>query len=196
MLIAEPPIDVQHIDMNAKRRGEMRAYSKRHYGYASARLKPRVIVEHIAVSRSARGVINTFAPDVPDQELGELPGLCSHYLIGGKGRIIELVNPKWRCRHTVGLNHVAIGIEHVGMTDEDVLDNPRRMKASLRLTAYLRCRYDIPLGDVIGHNESLGSPYHRERVKRLRRQTHGDWSHASMKVYRRRLARIPCETAG
>jgi hypothetical protein len=82
------------------------------------------------------------------------------------------------------------------MTDDDVLDNPKRMKASLRLTAYLRCRYGIALGDVIGHSESLDSPYHRERVKRLRRQTHGDWSHASMKVYRRRLARIPCETAG
>jgi N-acetylmuramoyl-L-alanine amidase len=196
MLIATPPIDVQHIDMNAKRRGEMRAYSKRHYGHASARLKPRVIVEHIAVARSARVVINTFAPDVPDQELGELPGLCSHYLITGRGRILELVNPKWRCRHTVGLNHVAIGIEHVGMKDEDVLDNPKRMKASLRLTAYLRCRYDIPLGDVIGHSESLSNPYHRERVKRLRRQTHADWSSTSMRVYRRRLARIPCETAG
>jgi N-acetylmuramoyl-L-alanine amidase len=196
MLVAAPPIDVQHIDMNAKRRGEMRAYSKRHYGYASARLKPRVIVEHIAVAKNARAVIDTFAPDVPDRELGELPGLCAHYLVTGRGRILELVSPKWRCRHTVGLNHVAIGIEHVGMEDGDVLDHPKRLKASLRLTAYLRCRYDIPLGDVIGHSESLDSPYHRERVKRLRRQTHADWSHASMKVYRRRLARIPCEAAG
>jgi N-acetylmuramoyl-L-alanine amidase len=191
-----PPIQHHDIDMPATRKREMRAYSKRHYGYASARLHPKVIVEHIAVASTARSVINTFAPDVPDQELGELPGLCSHYLITGRGRILELVSPRWRCRHTVGLNHVAIGIEHVGMTDGDVLDNPKRLKASLRLTAYLRCRYDIPLGDVIGHSESLDSPYHRERVKRLRRQTHGDWSHASMKVYRRRLARRTCETAG
>ena len=196
MLIAAPPIDVHHIDMNAKRRAEMRAYSKRHYGYASARLHPKVIVEHIAVAGNARSIINTFGPDVRDSELGELPGLCSHYVVAGDGRILELVSPKWRCRHTVGLNHVAIGIEHVGMTDSDVLDNPERLKASLRLTVYLRCRYDIPLGDVIGHSESLDSPYHRERVKRLRRQTHGDWSHASMKVYRRRLARHPCEAAG
>jgi N-acetylmuramoyl-L-alanine amidase len=91
---------------------------------------------------------------------------------------------------------VAIGIEHVGMKDGDVLHNRRRLKASLRLTAWLRCRYGIPIEDVIGHSESLSSPYHRERVKRLRKQTHGDWSHGSMKVYRRRLARHPCETAG
>jgi N-acetyl-anhydromuramyl-L-alanine amidase AmpD len=196
MLIAQPPIDVHHIDMSAKRRHEMRAYSKRHYGYASARLHPKVIVEHIAVAKNAESVINTFAPDVPDSELGELPGLCSHYLITGKGKILELVPPRLRCRHTVGLNHVAIGIEHVGMTDGDVLDNRRRLKASLSLTAWLRCRHDIPIEDVIGHSESLSSPYHRERVKRLRKQTHADWSHKSMKVYRRRLARRPCEAAG
>ena len=196
MLIAAPPIDVQHIDMNAKRRGEMRAYSKRHYGYASARLHPRVIVEHIAVAGTWRAVYNTFAPDVPDGELGELPGLCSHYVISEAGKVIELVPPRLRCRHTVGLNHVAIGIEHVGYTDGDVLHNRKRLRASLRLTAWLRCRYGIPLEDVIGHSESLSSPYHRERVKRLKRQTHGDWSHASMKVYRRRLARRPCEATG
>jgi N-acetylmuramoyl-L-alanine amidase len=196
MLIAAPPIDVHHIDMNAKRRAEMRAYSKRHYGYASARLHPKVIVEHIAVARSARVVINTFKPDVPDVELHELPGLCSHYLVTSHARILELVSPKWRCRHTVGLNQVAIGIEHVGMTDGDVLHDRAQLKASLRLTAYLRCRFHIPVKDVIGHSESLSSPYHHERVKRLRRQTHADWSHQSMRVYRRRLARIPCETAG
>ncbi len=41
--------------------------------------------------------------------------------------------------------------------------------------------------DVIGHSESLRSPYHRERVARLRRQTHGDWSATSMRTYRARL---------
>jgi N-acetylmuramoyl-L-alanine amidase len=196
MLLAAPPIHVHHIDMNAKRRAEMRAYSWRHYGFASARLHPKVIVEHIAVAGSVRAVFNTFAPDVPDRELHELPGLCAHYVVGNTGRIVELVSPRWRCRHTVGLNQVAIGIEHVGFEDGDVLHDRTQLRASLRLTAYLRCRFGIKLRNVIGHNESLSSPYHRERVKRLRHQTHADWSHASMRVYRRRLARIPCETAG
>ena len=43
------------------------------------------------------------------------------------------------------------------------------------------------LRNVIGHNESLSSPYHRERVARLRTQTHGDWVRADMRVFRRRL---------
>jgi beta-N-acetylhexosaminidase len=192
----QPAIVERHIPMPARRKREMRAYSKRHYGRARLKLEPKVIVEHIAVAPTAQSVINTFAPDHPDPELRELPNVCSHYLISENGKILELVSPRIRCRHTVGLNHVAIGIEHVGYSDGDVLDNRKRLRASLRLTAYLRCTYGIAVRNVIGHSESLSSPYHRERVKRLRTQTHGDWSAQSMKTYRRRLARRACETAG
>ncbi len=47
--------------------------------------------------------------------------------------------------------------------------------------------------NVIGHNESLTSPYHHERVARLRTQTHGDMVRASMQRYREKLRRLgPC----
>jgi len=62
------------------------------------------------------------------------------------------------------------------------------MAASLRLVRWLRCRYHIAIKNVIGHNESLSSPYHREDVPSLRTQTHSDFNHADMQVYRRRLA--------
>ena len=45
-------------------------------------------------------------------------------------------------------------------------------------------------GNVTGHTESPSSPYHRERVRRLRRQTHGDFRRATMRRYRRALARL------
>jgi beta-N-acetylhexosaminidase len=70
--------------------------------------------------------------------------------------------------------------------------NPRVLRASLALTRWLRCTNGIQVKDVIGHNESLSSPYHRERVKRLRTQTHGDMRRASMKVYRSKLRRLGC----
>jgi hypothetical protein len=35
------------------------------------------------------------------------------------------------------------------------------------------------------------SSFHRERVARLRRQTHGDFVRASMRRYRRALDRLP-----
>ena len=75
---------------------------------------------------SAAAVYNTFAPDVPDVELHELPNVCSHFVVSASGRIFQLVNLRTRCRHTVGLNWTAIGIEHVGYADSDVLDDPRR----------------------------------------------------------------------
>jgi N-acetylmuramoyl-L-alanine amidase len=46
---------------------------------------------------------------------------------------------------------------------------------------------DIARRNVIGHNESLTSPYHRERVARLRTQTHGDMRRATMRRYRAML---------
>jgi hypothetical protein len=191
---ARPPISRWAIPFGAKRKAEMAAYSERHYGEREWRLRnPRVIVEHIAVTGSAAGVYSTFASDTPDVELGELPNVCSHFVIGASGRIFQLVNLRTRCRHTVGLNWTAIGIEHVGYGDSDLLGDPRELHASLRLTQYLRCHFGIAVHNVIGHAESLSSPYHRELVPSLRTQTHGDMVHASMRVYRRRLRRLgPC----
>ena len=169
----------------------MAAYSQRHYGERTWRLRrPRVIVEHVAVAGSVAAVFNAFAPDVADPELGELPNVCAHFVVGSDGRIVQLVNLRTRCRHTVGLNWTAIGIEHVGFADGDVLGDRRQLRASLRLTRYLRCRFQIRVRNVIGHAESLRSPYHHERVPALRTQTHGDWRHASMRVYRRKLRRL------
>jgi hypothetical protein len=186
-----PPIAVEPIPYGAKRKREMAAYSARHYGERTWRLRhPRVIVEHMAQAGSVAAVRNTFARDVPDVELHELPGVCAHFVVSRSGRIVRLVNLRTRCRHTVGLNWTAIGIEHVGYGDGDTLGNRRQLRASLRLTRWLRCRFEIRVGDVVGHAESLRSPYHRERVPRLRRQTHGDWRHASMRVYRQKLSRL------
>jgi N-acetylmuramoyl-L-alanine amidase len=172
----------------------MAAYSRRHYGEESWRLRhPRVIVEHVSETSSAAAVYNTFAPDVRDPELHELPNVCSHFVVSRSGRIFQLVNLRTRCRHTVGLNWTAIGIEHVGYADGDILGDRRQMRASLRLTRWLRCHFRIGVRNVIGHAESLSSPFHRERVRSLRTQTHSDMRHSSMRVYRRRLRRLgPC----
>ena len=58
------------------------------------------------------------------------------------------------------------------------------MQASLRLTAWLMHRFAIQLRNVIGHNESLSSPLRNELVPALRCQTHQDWNHADMDIFR------------
>jgi N-acetylmuramoyl-L-alanine amidase len=189
--VGRPAITSWPIPFGPKRKREMAAYSLRHYGQRTWRLQhPRVIVEHMSQTSSAAAVHDTFAPDVPDVELHELPNVCSHFVVAASGRIFRLVNLRTRCRHTVGLNWTAIGIEHVGYGDGDTLGNRRQLRASLRLTQYLRCRFGIRVHDVIGHAESLSSPYHHELVPSLRHQTHGDWRHSSMRVYRRQLRRL------
>jgi N-acetylmuramoyl-L-alanine amidase len=193
LALSPPAIHQWRIPFPQKRKDEMHAYARRHYGIGSYRLvKPRVIVEHVAVASTATATRNAFVPDRPDPELHELPGVCAHFVIGRDGTIHQLVDLRLMCRHTVGLNYTAIGIEHAGFRDSDVLGNARQLRASLRLTAWLKCRHGIRPSNVIGHNESLSSPYHRERVARLRSQTHGDMTRASMRSYRRKLRAYSC----
>ena len=188
-----PPIVQRPIPFGAERKRETAAYARRHYGLNTFRLRdPHVIVEHLTVTPSIAATYNTFAPDRPDPELHELPNVCSHFVVGQDGTIVQFVPLSIMCRHTVGLNWTAFGIEHVGSRDADLLGNPRQLQASLRLTEWLRCRYGIKVRDVIGHNESLSSPYHRERVARLRRQTHGDLATPAMRQYRARLRTLSC----
>jgi beta-N-acetylhexosaminidase len=190
--VAPPRVVSRPIPFGARRKDETRAYAQRHYGLDDYRLRsPKVIVEHYTVTSTFAPVWNTFANDAPDVELHELPGVCSHYVIDRDGTIYGLVPTSIICRHTVGLNWTAIGIEHVGQSDGEVLGNRRQMRASLRLTRMLQGRFGIVTRNVIGHNESLSSPYHRERVERLRTQTHGDMRKATMDQYRQRLERLP-----
>jgi beta-N-acetylhexosaminidase len=193
LAFSPPAIHQWRIPFPQQRKGEMRAYARRHYGINSYALsKPKVIVEHIAVASSAAATRNTFVPDRRDPELHELPGTCAHFVVDRNGAIYQLVSRRIMCRHTVGLNYTAFGIEHAGFKDGDLLGNRRELAASLKLTAWLRCHYGIAMKNVIGHNESLSSPYHHERVARLRSQTHGDMQHSSMQTYRRKLRALSC----
>jgi N-acetylmuramoyl-L-alanine amidase len=192
-IAARPAIVQRPIPFGAKRREEMRAYARRHYGLDSFRLQgPKVIVEHYTVTDSFRSAYDTFASDVPDVEFHELPGVCAHFIVDKDGTIYQLVALNNMCRHTVGLNDTAIGIEQVGRSAREILDRPAQIGAVVRLTAWLRCRYAIAPRDVIGHNESLSSRYHHEDVAAMRRQTHSDWTRAQMAPVRARIARYRC----
>jgi N-acetylmuramoyl-L-alanine amidase len=188
---AKPPIVHDPIPFGARRKAEMRHYARRHYGLDTYALRdPKVIVIHYTDNESFEATFNTFAPDHPDPELHELPNVCSHFVVDRDGRIHQLVPLGLMCRHTVGLNWTAFGIEHVGRSDREVLSDHAQLQASLRLVRWLQARYGIATKDVIGHNESLTSPYHRERVESLRRQTHGDFVKRDMDVYRGKLRKL------
>jgi N-acetylmuramoyl-L-alanine amidase len=176
-----------------KRKDEMGAYSLRHYGIDSYRLiHPHLIIWHYTDSTTYASVYNTFADDVPDVQFHELPQVCTHFVITTHGTIHQLVPLDLMCRQVVGLNYTAIGIENVGESDQQVLDDPGQYRAALRLTRWLRCRFHIPVRNVIGHNESLQSPYFREFVPAFRNQTHSDFDRHDMNIVRAAVARLPC----
>jgi N-acetylmuramoyl-L-alanine amidase len=188
---AKPPIHKMLIPYPQKRKREMAAYSKRHYGQYKWRLNnPKLIVIHYAVAGSISSIFNTFRTDQPDVEFHELPNVCSHFAVSASGGVYKFVPPTIRCRHVVGLNHVAIGVEHVGFSDQDILNRPAQLNGSLQFVQWLRCRFGIPVSQVIGHNESLSSPFYKELDPRFKGQTHGDWTHADMQTYRADLTKL------
>jgi N-acetyl-anhydromuramyl-L-alanine amidase AmpD len=187
---AKPHIVWKPIPYGSKRKAEMAQYAKKHYGIHSWVLHPKVIVEHYTGSDSFSATWNSFASNAPDGELGGLPGDCAHFVVDRNGRIYQLVHLNVMCRHTVGLNYVAIGIEHVGRSDGEVLHDRRQLRSSLALTAWLTHRFQIRIRDVIGHNESLRSPYHKELYKPWAHQTHADWNHHDMDIYRGKLRAV------
>ena len=184
--VAKPPITWKRIPFGSRRKRQMAAYSKRHYGTATWRLTdPAVVVEHFTGGTSFSAAWNTFASDA--QHLGEYPGTCAHFIIDTDGTIYQLV-PLWiRCRHAMGMNWTSFGIEHVGTSDASVMGNSAEIASSYALTLWLVQRFHLQVRNVIGHAESLISPYHVEHVAADRCQTHSDFSHADMRTYRTHL---------
>ncbi len=173
------------------RQAQMAAYAKRHYGVESATLRPKVIVLHFTDGGSWQGARNTFAADAPD--LGELPGTCSHYVIDQAGVVHQLVPLTLMCRHTVGLNATAIGIEFVQNTaghdshwaDQQILDRGDQLAAGLALVRRLQQRYHISDDNVIGHAMANRSPFFHDLEGW--RNTHTDWLAQDVAVFRERL---------
>jgi beta-N-acetylhexosaminidase len=188
--VRAPHITWDPVPFGVTRKAQTVAYVRRHYhSFMSPTWRlvhPHVIVIHYTEA-SYGATFNTFARDVPDSELHELPATSAHFVIDANGTIHQLVSVGTIARHTVGLNWTALGIEHVGYSDAQVLDNRRQMDSSLHLVHWLQCRFHIQTRNVIGHNESLSSPYHHEDVPGLRTQTHSDFLHPDMQIYRKRL---------
>jgi N-acetylmuramoyl-L-alanine amidase len=192
-LLGPPHIVSDPIPFGAAREGQMRAYALEHYGIDSYKLvHPHLIIWHYTESATFQSVWNTFASDVPDVTYHELPQVCAHFVVDPNGTIYQLVPLDIMCRQVVGLNYTSIGIENVGFSDGQVMGDKAQFDASLALTRWLRCRYDIPVSGVIGHNESLSSRYYRELVPSFRGQTHLDFNRADINVVRARVARLPC----
>ena len=189
-----PRIVDDHIPYGEQRRTQMARYSRRHYGHATWRLRdPRIIVLHFTAGDSYAGARGWFASNTPNR--GEYPGVCAQFLIGKGGKTGELVRPRIRCRHAIGLNHRAIGVEMVQeagkgshWASRQILQRPKQVRPALRLVRYLKLRFDIRMRNIIGHAMTNNSPFFRDLMGW--RSDHTDWMWREVREFRRRLKRM------
>ncbi|HSP12885.1 MAG TPA: peptidoglycan recognition family protein [Salegentibacter sp.] len=118
-------------------------------------ITPKMIVLHWTAIPTFEASFNAFDPvKLPGaradiQEAGSL-NVSAHFLVHRNGEIYRLMPEKLMARHVIGLNHVAIGIENVGGTEETPLTRAQ-IDANIWLVNYLANKYDIEY--LIGHYE-------------------------------------------
>lgn len=187
-------MDFDPIPYGHERKHQMANYSKRHYGKRTWRLDdPKAIVLHYTASSSYESVHQTFASNAPN--LGESPGVCAQFVVDKDGTIYQQTRLYVRCRHTVGLNHVALGIEMVqeelGGRNESthaILGRKAQIRSATALAAWLKQRYRVPMENLIGHAMANDSPLFKDLEGW--RNDHTDWREGDVRVFRKRVARI------
>jgi N-acetyl-anhydromuramyl-L-alanine amidase AmpD len=92
--------------------------------------------------------------------------VTAQFLVDRDGTIFRLTPDTLFARHTIGLNHTAIGIENVGSQREPL--TRAQLRANEALIRYLARRHDIRY--LIGHHE-----YHRFRGSHLWLETDPDY---------------------
>ncbi len=188
----KPKVKWDPIPYGHDRRKQMAKYSKRHYGEREWRLEnPKAVVLHYTASGSYQSVWNTFASNAPN--LGESPGVCSQFVVDKDGTIHQLTRMYVRCRHTIGLNHVAFGIEMVqedlgSRSEEAILGRKQQVRAAARLVAYLKQRYGIRMRNVIGHAMANDSPLFKDLEGW--RNDHGDWPKGDVREFRHKVVKV------
>jgi hypothetical protein len=195
--LADLPIHQDPIPYGAERRAEMAAYSARHYGIDSSKLDPKMIVLHYTAGDTYQSAWSTFAANTPAPgpagSATELPGTCAHFIVDQAGTIHQLVPLTVQCRHTIGVNRWAIGIEMVQndaghdstWATDQILHRKPQIAAVLALVRALMARYELSKSDVIGHGMANDDP----RFVDLQgwRNDHTDWLAPAVRALRERL---------
>lgn len=129
-------------------------YCKTHYGRASHRLdKPQMIVVHYTASATLDGSYDYFLPVLLSREdirSGGAVNASIHFLVDKDGAVYRLAPEDVICRHTIGFNHVALGIENVGEGKDALTD--AQIEADAVLIADLVSRHPS-IRYLLGHHE-------------------------------------------
>ena len=153
----QPTVVERPLPFGDTRQELTREYLKERYGLpgADAGILPRMIVLHWTAIPTLQGSLEAFEPEELPGARGDIQSagalnVSAHYLIDRDGTIYHLLPDTVMARHTIGLNHCAIGIENVGGTPETPLTEAQ-FKSNAWLVRQLAGRY--PIDYLIGHYE-------------------------------------------
>ena len=153
----QPTVLDHPIPFGETRLGLTRDYLKERYGLPGedAGIRPRMIVLHWTAIPTLQGSLDAFEPEQLPGARGDIQSagalnVSAHYLIDRDGTIYHLMPDTIMARHTIGLNHCAIGIENVGGTAETPLTEAQ-FKSNAWLVRKLADRF--PIDYLIGHYE-------------------------------------------
>lgn len=128
------------IKINEKRKELTKSYSKFHYGIDSYLLDdPKAIIIHATATPTYRSAHNSFYEETlkgrQDIKIGGEVNVSAHYIIDRDGTIYQQAPLDFMCRHAIGYNYTAIGIENVS-TPESLLTE-QQVGSNAHLIEYL-----------------------------------------------------------
>ena len=132
-------------------------YARHHYGEATAVLSnPQMIVVHFVTIPTLQKSLDFFRPARIDPQIrrdiaggGEV-NVSAHYLVDRDGTLYQLAGEDVLCRHIIGFNHTAIGIENVAANADDL--TTAQLDANAALISRIVQRQPA-LRYLLGHHE-------------------------------------------
>lgn len=171
----EPPENLVDwpIPYGEKRERLTQAYLAAHVGEdyisgdpaADSRMEPRVIVLHWTAGCCHKSAWNTFQPERrpgrPDLQGSKALNVSAHFVVARDGTIYRLMDEDRVARHTIGLNHLSIGVENVGDGEEYPMTQAQ-VEANIALVRYLKAAWP-GITHLIGHHEYRSFEYSRHK---------------------------------
>jgi len=132
------PLAIQRPIFNTERLLLTVNYARQHYGEATAVLtNPQMIVVHFVTIPTLQKSLDFFRPARIDHQIrsdiaggGEV-NVSAHYLVDRDGTLYQLAGEDDLCRHIIGFNHTAIGIENVAVDADDLTTAQLEANAAL-----------------------------------------------------------------
>jgi N-acetyl-anhydromuramyl-L-alanine amidase AmpD len=132
------PLAVQRLIFDTERLQLTLDYTRQHYGEATAILSnPQMIVVHFTKIPTLRKTLDFFRPARIDPKIrrdiagGGDVNVSAHYLVDRDGSLYQLAAEDILCRHVIGFNHSAIGIENIAVDAADLTSAQLEANAAL-----------------------------------------------------------------